>query len=385
VNYLNQQVEPAMQFVFNTRLRQAGLAALILLSVTGCANMVPGMHIEAKEVPVAAPGSVVNPVIRLITPALLKEAQAARAQQPQPDISRFLAEPKPYVIGNGDLLSVLVWNHPELNVATAAAQALTGSGVQTPGAYVVDQNGMVQFPYVGPVKLAGLTELQARNVLAEGLLKSIKNPDITLRVQAFRSKRIYVDGDVKAPGNQVIDDVPMTLPEAVTRAGGLLPTADQSQIVISRGGVASQLNLSQLIRQGINPSSIILEHGDVVRIRPNSDSKVFILGEVNTPKVLPMNNGRMTLTEALSEAGGLNVMSSSARQIYVIRNANDAKPEVYNLDAQSPVALALAENFELNARDVVYVDTAGLARFNRIISLIIPSAAAALSTVSAVN
>lgn len=374
-----------MLSVFNTRLKKAGLVTLLLLGVTGCANMVPGMHIDAKEVPVAAPGGNVNPVIRLITPALLKEVQEARTALPRPDLSRFIAESKPYVIGNGDLLSVLVWNHPELNVATAAAQALTGTGAQSPGAYVVDQNGMVQFPYVGAVKLAGLTELQARNILTQGLLKSIKNPDITLRVQAFRSKRVYVDGDVKMPGNQVIDDVPMTLPEAVTRAGGLLPTADQSQIVISRAGVSSRVNLPQLIRQGIDPSRIILEHGDVVRVRPNSDSKVFVLGEVNAPKVLPMNNGRMTLTEALSEAGGLNVLSSSARQIYVIRNANDAKPEVFNLDAQSPVALALAENFELNARDVVYVDTAGLARFNRIISLIIPSAAAAISTVSAVN
>jgi polysaccharide export outer membrane protein len=368
----------------HTRLKNSGLVALLLF-VTGCANILPGMHLDTKYVPTTPARSHINPVIKLITPTLLQKEKAAKAQQPGQDISRFIGEPQPYVIGNGDLLSVLVWNHPHLNIATAAAQALTGSGAQTPGAFVVDQNGIVQFPYVGPIRLAGLTELQARNLLAEKLIKSIKAPDITLRVQGFRSKRIYIDGDVKTSGNQVIDDVPMTLLEAFTRAGGLLPTADQSHIVITRAGVSYPINLPLLVRQGVDPSNIMLAHGDVVRVRANSENKVYVLGEVNTPKALLMNNGRLTLTEALGEAGGLNLLSSAARQVYVIRNAGEAEPIVYNLDAQSPVALALAENFELNPRDVVYVDTAGLARFNRMISLIIPTAAAAAASATAVK
>jgi polysaccharide export outer membrane protein len=168
----------------------------------------------------------------------------------------------------------------------------------------------------------------------------------------------------------------MTLLESLTRAGGILPTADQSYIMVTRDGVSYPINIPLLVRQGINPSSIMLMNGDVVRVRSRDENKVYVLGEVQTAKALAMNNGRMTLTEALGEAGGLNQLSASSKQVYVVRNADQAEPVVYNLDAGSPVALALAENFELNPRDVVFVDASGLARFSRVVSLLIPTAAA---------
>lgn len=347
-----------------------------------CGSIVPGMHIDTKHLPEPA-AEPVTLKIREITPELLRTEKALKAQIPDYDISSLLGKPKPYLIGNGDLLAILVWNHPEFSIASTAAQALTTTGAQTPSGFVVDHDGIVQFPTVGPIKLAGLTELQARNLLANRLLKSIKEPDITLRVQSFRSKRIYVDGEVKSPGNQIIDDVPMTLLEGITRAGGFLPSADQSHIVVTRAGVAYPINLPLLVRKGIDPSHIMLASGDVVRVRSRDENKVYVLGEVVVPKALAMNNGRLTLSEALGEAGGLSPLSSHARQVYVVRKATEAEPIVYNLDATSPVALALADNFELDPRDVVYVDAAALARFNRVISLIVPTAASVTSAVSA--
>lgn len=363
-----------MYFKMRTTMKRWTLAVLLPCITAACTHMTPGMRADEGYTLTAPDGARITPVIRQITPALLEAEKAAKGKQPQQDISQFFAEPRPYVIGPGDMLSILVWNHPELNVATAAAQALTGFGAQTPGAYVVDQSGMIQFPYVGAIKVAGLTEQQANKLLADGLVSSIKRPDITLRVQSFRSKRVFVDGEVKVPGNQVIDDVPMTLPEALTRAGGVLPTADQSNIVVTRNGSSTQINLPQLVRQGIDPARIMLRHGDVVRVAASSENKVYVLGEVVQPKALQMNNGRLTLTQALGEAGGLNMVSAAAQKVYVVRNVGTTEPIVYNLDAESPIALAVAENFELNPKDVVYVDTAGLARFSRIVGLIIPSA-----------
>jgi polysaccharide export outer membrane protein len=366
----------AMAFNLNTAIKRFGVVGFFPLLVS-CVNMEPGMRIDTAQVPSTTALPQSTPVIKLITPDLLRSEKEARAQQSAQNVSKLLGQSKPYVIGSGDLLSILVWDHPELNIAAAGAQALSASaGAQTPAAFVVDQQGIVQFPYVGAIKLAGLTELQARDLLAQKLIKSIKKPDITLRVLSFRSQKIYVDGEVKAPGNQAIDDVPMTLLESLTRAGGILPTADQSYIMVTRDGVSYPINIPLLVRQGINPSSIMLMNGDVVRVRSRDENKVYVLGEVQTAKALAMNNGRMTLTEALGEAGGLNQLSASSKQVYVVRNADQAEPVVYNLDAGSPVALALAENFELNPRDVVFVDASGLARFSRVVSLLIPTAAA---------
>lgn len=374
-----------MSVTFSKALKLASFVAVIPLVVTGCANMEPGMRIDVDRVPSTHSAPMPEPVIKLITPDLIQQERLAKEQNADKRVQALFSEARPYVIGPGDLLSILVWNHPELNIAATGAQALSSSGAQSPAAFVVDSQGLIQFPYVGPIKVAGMTELEARSLLSKRLVESIKNPDLTLRVLAYRSKKVYIDGDVKTPGGQAIDDVPMTLLEGISRAGGFLPTADQSQVVVSRKGVSYPINVPELVGQGADLSRLMLTSGDVVRVPSRDESKVYVLGEVNRPAALPMHNGKLTLAAALGEAGGLNQLSSSARQVYVIRGANQAEPVVYNLDAGSPVALAMAEGFELSPKDVVYVDAAGLARYNRIVNLILPTAATAATSVGQIN
>src|SRR3954454_15281085 len=132
---------------------------------------------------------------------------------------------------------------------------------------MVDHDGTIQFPYAGTIKVAGMTQDQAANSLSSKLSRYLRNPKVTLRVQSYRSKRVYVDGEVKTPGLQAINDIPMTLVEAINRAGGVLPTGDQSQVVVNRSGINYSINLPQLVQRGVNPASILLQDGDVVRVR----------------------------------------------------------------------------------------------------------------------
>ncbi|KAF3996189.1 hypothetical protein HAV38_20145 [Glaciimonas immobilis] len=379
-----------MHCLSTTRLKRWAILGLIPL-FTACA-LAPGMRMEKKYISEDAPAdSGVRPILKVITPQLLQADKAMREQQAGQDISALMAKPTPYLIGSGDILTIVVWEHPELStpamtgagatISTSSSDA-TSTGSATPG-FVIDQDGLVQFPYVGRLKVGGLTEADARALLTSRLAKYIKKPDLTLRVQAYRSKRIYIDGEVKTPGIQVINDLPMTLVEAVSRAGGFLPTGDQSQINVSRAGITYRVNLPQLIQKGVNPSDILLMDGDLVRVVSVLESKIFVLGEVTKPVTLTLRNGKMTLNEALGDAGGLNQLSAEGRQVYVVRNATDMNPIVYNLDARSPVALALAENFELKPKDVVYVDASSLANWARVISLIVPSAQSLTGAVQA--
>ena len=84
-------------------------------------------------------------------------------------------------------------------------------------------------------------------------------------------------------------------------------------------------------------------------------------------------------TPPISQAP-INPTTADPRQIYVVRATPSEQPEIYHLDAKSPLAYALAERFELQARDVIYVDPVPLVRWNRVISLILPSAQAASIT-----
>jgi polysaccharide export outer membrane protein len=128
------------------------------------------------------------------------------------------------------------------------------------------------------------------------------------------------------------------------------------------------------LREGHDPSAILLRSGDIVRVEQREDGKVFVLGEVNKPSVVLPRNGRLTLNEALGEAGGVNPMTSDPRQIYVVRKPETGRPQVFHLDARSPVALALAEGFPLRPRDVVYVDAGDITRWARVVNQLIPSA-----------
>jgi polysaccharide export outer membrane protein len=130
----------------------------------------------------------------------------------------------------------------------------------------------------------------------------------------------------------------------------------------------------------LDPSQIVLKDGDVLRIPSRDEFGVFVMGEVNKPvTAIPRTTGSLSLSEALAQAGSLNSNSADAAQLYVVRGSLDGAPEVFHLDARSPVAMVLANEFPLKPKDIVYVDGNGLVRFNRVLTLLLPAINAGLT------
>jgi polysaccharide export outer membrane protein len=365
--------------VFNFVLASAFVLAFVLV-LAGCA---PTIHFRSQE---QAGTDEPAPPTEIITEKLIATERQQHREEANADLEKLLVpNPPPYAIGSGDVLSIVVWDHPELagnamNPGNILPDA-SGANASPPG-FVVDHQGRIQYPLIGMVGVEGLTEEQARALLTARLAKYLASPNVTLRVQSFRSKRVYIDGEVKSPGLQAINDIPMTLVEAINRSGGLLPSADQSRIVLERGEQRYRINLRDLVQKGINPGSVMLAPGDVVRVHSRDESKVFVSGEVLTPKALTMHDGRLTLNEALGESGGISPLSGDARQVYVVRKTPE-RTRVFQLDARVAGSLAMAESFELQPKDIVYVAATPLANWNRNLSLLIPGALT--SAVSATN
>jgi len=145
-------------------------------------------------------------------------------------------------------------------------------------------------------------------------------------------------------------------------------------VSLTRGERTYVLDLPMLQRFGFDASRIPMQSGDIVHVGTRDDTRVYVMGEIARPSALLMRNGRLTLNEALGDAGGPELNTSQPGQIYVIRNSRGDVPEVFHLNAKNPVALALADRFELQPRDVVYIDPVPLVRWNRVISLILPAA-----------
>ncbi|CAG2146120.1 hypothetical protein LMG31506_03328 [Cupriavidus yeoncheonensis] len=361
-------------------------AATFLLAA--CAA--PGMYFD-KNAAVSAIGPDVVPKVTPITLDLVRELRN-KTRADNEHVEELYATPKPYQIGPGDIISVVVWDHPELVFPTqtysigAAFEIPTSSGGSNVPGYVVSAQGDIQFPYAGVMKVGGKTANEVRDQMARVLSRVVRDPQMTVRVLGFRSQRVYVDGEVKIPGMQAIDDAPMTLVEAINRAGGVLSqTGDNSRIRVTRGERSWYVNVPALLAKGVDPARILLRSGDIVRVEQREDNKIFVTGEVVRPSSLLMRNGRMTLNEALGDAGGVNPTSANAEQIYVIRKASDGEPNVFHLDGNSPVAMAIAEGFELEPKDVVYVDASQVVRWSRVINQLIPSTQPVFSTATALK
>jgi polysaccharide export outer membrane protein len=336
------------------------------------------------------PADASNPpqgVIVPITPALVQAQAQTRQREVPANVTRLFAKPKPYTIGPSDIIGVVVYDHPELlpGAGTVISQQADPTGISSAPGFIVGADGQVFFPFIGRVKVEGLTESEASDLFRERLARYLKEPQVTVRITSFRSRRAYVEGEVRVPGTQIFTDVPMTLPEAINRAGGITAAGDRSFVTLTRGNQSTLINLMQLQEAGINPNQILLESGDLVTVRSREDSKVFVMGEILRPSALLMRNGRLSLNEALGEAGGPNLNTANTGQIYVIRNTAEGTPAIFHLNASAPTALALAETFPLRPRDVVYIDPVPLVNWNRVISLILPSANVLNTTRSIVN
>lgn len=364
---------------------RACAAALCGAMLSGCA-FAPGMQMPATASLPVSSGDALTPAATLpvsiaeIDATLIRrlkaDARSADASQTAVLVGRAAA----YTLGAGDVLQVTVWDHPELALAQGPQQQTNTRPSDPPQGFVIDEAGNVQVPYAGNVPVAGLTVDGARQAIAAALARYFVTPKVTVRVASFRAKQIHVDGEVRTPGTVPVNDVPMTLYEAVGRAGGFTAAADQSRLELVRGGVSHPLDLPGMLARGVNPSSLLLRDGDLLRVVPREENGVYVMGEVSRPTTaLPLRTGRLTLSDALSQAGSFNSASADAAQLYVIRGASSDAPRVFHLDARSPVAMVLANQFDLQPKDVVYVDSNSLVRASRVLNLLLPAINAGLT------
>jgi polysaccharide export outer membrane protein len=364
----------------------AALFALAGLLLQGCAPLAPGFRSASLDgaqavSPSGFSTSTIDPpppgAITEITPELIRAQRAAVGSAVGPEVMALLGQAEVYKIGPGDVVGIVVYDHPEIVFSAIPATTVADPASVSPApGFIVSNTGQLSFPYVGSLKVEGMTVQELEDTLVKRLSRVFKNPQLSVRVQAFRSKRAYIEGEVRQPGLLVFTDIPMTLAEALNRAGGLQVGGDRSAVTLTRDGKTIQLDLMAMAEAGIDASRIPLKSGDMVLVRSRDERKVSVMGEVTQQLGVQMRNGRLSLNDALTEVGGVNLSFANPRQIYVIRNEAQGQA-IFHLDARTPTALAMADGFALRPKDVVYVDPVPLVQWNRVLSLILPTASTA--------
>ena len=345
-------------------MKEWGRAGIIFVAamLSACA-MAPGMKMAE---PAKMPD---GPVIRVmpITLNLLNSMEATRQSQVRQIAKEFSVEDLQYLIGPGDVLQITVWGHPELTIPAGSFRDPASSGQQ------VGDDGYLYYPYVGMVKAAGMNIAALRDILTDKLSSYIQDPQLDVRVVAYRSKRVYVVGEVNTPGVLPLNDVPLTIADAISLSGGLTENAHKSGVNVSRDGVVHEIDLRALYDFADSSQNLTLKHGDIVNVLDRSQQKVFVMGEVRTPRSVEIINGHLTLAAALGEVGGVIQNSANSGAIYVVRGTDKDKPEIFHLDARYATGMLLAERFDMQAQDVIFVDTAGISKWNRVITQLLPS------------
>lgn len=215
------------------------------------------------------------------------------------------AQKADYLIGPHDVLSVSVWEQPDLS-----------------GKFSVEIDGTFTFPLIGRVTAAGRTqqalESDIRRRLADGFFK---DPQVTVAVEQYHSQMVHVIGEVRQPGSYPLSGE-MRLIEILARAGSTTERAGGA-VVITRGTDAIRVDLAGL-QTGVDAQNIPLRDGDTIFV-PRA-AAFFVFGEVRAPGTYSRGEPT-TVLQALALAGGLTERGSDKR-VRIIRLVDGRKTEI---------------------------------------------------------
>jgi len=247
---------------------------------------------------------------------------------------------------------------------------LSGGGTVLDGIRI-DNSGMISLPYIGRVSVANLTTSQVEDLLRKRLKEQVVDPQVLVELVGDWSGSVLVAGAVKTPGRFGGREGPLTILDAINRAGGPTLPPHEINVVVRTGTTVQSLAYDEVLAGRNEPlaprSEIVLE--------PNL--KQFVaMGALTAPGLhsLPVRNA--SLLQALGVAGGLNDKAADATGVFVFRLTSDPatdskQAQVFRLNMRQPESIFLAKEFAVKPEDVIYVSNAPMYEWQKIITPIV--------------
>ena len=337
--------------------RRVGWSRLVALVVgAACLSACGSPSVVVKQLPSA----VVARRPEAIDPRVLDAAVGGR-------------DGEAYRVGPGDRLLVAVYGHPELSIS-----GYGGTSFNALDGLRVDNDGTIQFPLIGSVQVSGKTTEDLRVFLQEQLAVYVKDPKVTVQVVFAGSIRYYLLGQFSAPGLKE-SDRPVRLLEALSLGGSVvLERASLRSAYIALDGKRLPIDFRSLILEGDLRQNIKMKSGDIILVPDKSSEQVFVFGGASAGTVVPFVNGRLSLLQALAQAGFSyrDRVRGRLASTRVIRSAG-ATGELFTVDAER-ILDGEAGAFELAPGDVVFVPPTALTSWNEALQQLLPT----LQTVS---
>ncbi|MBA4321763.1 MAG: hypothetical protein C0408_02990 [Odoribacter sp.] len=225
-----------------------------------------------------------------------------------------------YMIGPGDVISIQVWDHGDLN-----------RNVE------VSQEGDFTFPLIGKIHTSGLSVFELEKIITDKLNSGyLISPQVTITISEFKNQEVFLFGAVKKPGSYVIKGKTHIL-KLTTDAGGFEDESGMSATVIrpkspllkNKPITLEQAKENEMITIDLNQVTIsstddkfYILPGDSIYI--NKMARFFVTGEVKKPGIYNWEKD-LTIREAISIAGGATPRGSEERAWIVRRQDNEEK------------------------------------------------------------
>jgi len=375
----------------------------------------------------AGAGSGLRGAGALPTPPAQSETRpTALEMRLPPDVN-----PGPYEIGVGDVVLLAT---PR---AASSVEQLSGllAAQNSRQGYTVQDDGSINIPDVGRVRIVGLTIEDAEAALFQRLVENQIDPTFSLEISEFNSRKISIGGAVASPTVVPVTLTPVYLEEVLAAAGGItVQDQDYASIRLYRDGTLYQIPLTQLYsnasltktrllpgdsvfvdteyelsqaqdyfaqqitliqaRQAARTSALAELQAEVglrranlsearenyqARIELGADNRqyVYLAGEVGKQSrfALPFER-TASLADAMYDSDGIASSTGDVSQIYVLRSSSDPREfgaiTAWHLDARNAANFALAPRFELRPDDIIFIAQQPVTKWSRAVSQILP-------------
>ncbi len=297
----------------------------------------------------------VNPLRR--SPYLIEEL--SKIPQPSPR-EEVLEGQEEYYLGYHDILRITVFGRQD---------AIKGTSDITRDAEIRN-DGMISYPLIGDIKAAGLTIPQLQRNIVERLKEYIVSPKVDIQIVKYASRDVSILGEVENP-HVIYLRGRTTLLEAIAKAGGLTDKANLKGSYIIRKNKIIPIDLYALMTEGDLRYNIEVKRKDIIYIPNVQDQRVYVIGEVRKPTIVPFAGKILRVAEAIASAGDFE-LSAKKSNIKIIRGGLE-KPTIITVDFNKITKGDLGENIALYSEDIVYVPASLVGEWNKILDQITPS------------
>ena len=246
-----------------------------------------------------------------------------------------------YRVGAKDLLEISVFGLRELNKTVR-----------------VSEDGKISLPLLGEVEVEGLTKAELEKKISHLLEeKYLQNPQVTIFIREYQSKRVSVLGAVEEPGPYELLGR-QTLLQIISEAGGLTEKAGDKIIVIRplQDGTSTvfKISIDDLFLEGDASLNIPLQANDIVNIPVDKEVFIYVFGQVKRPGALKVKKSNiLTLLQAIAQAGGFSERASK-RKVLIKRIDKDGKEQRIIVNVKD-IIKGKKKDIQLLENDVVYV------------------------------